>query len=70
MHGSTAWRAWNDWPTMDGVCAGGREAFVACGSNYKPLGPLVAEILVEKGFTIITGSRGPTFGFRCEPVVC
>ena len=55
---------------MGGVLTGGREAFVACRQNFKPLACLVAEISAEKSFTIVTVSQGPTIGFRCEPAVC
>ena len=54
---------------MGGVLIGGREACVACISNFKPLTCLVAEISAEKSFPIVTVSQGPTIGFRCEPAV-
>ena len=54
---------------MGGVLTGGREACVACSSNFKPLARLVAKISTEKSFPIVTVSQGPTIGFRCEPAV-
>ena len=54
---------------MDSVLTGGREACVACSSNFKPLACLVAEISAEKSFPIVTVSQDPTIGFRCEPSV-
>ena len=49
---------------MGGVLTGGGEAFLASGPNFKPLASLVAEISVEKSFSIVTVCQGPTIGFR------
>ena len=49
---------------LGGVLTGGREACVECGPNFKPLASLVAEISVEKSFSIVTVCQGPTIGFR------
>ena len=49
---------------MGGVLTGGREAWVACRPNFKPLACLVAEISAD-----VMVSQGPTIGFRCEPAV-
>ena len=56
-------------PATAGVLNGGREAFFACGPNFKQLGRLVAEISVETWFPIVTACWGPTIGFRCKPAV-
>ena len=69
MHGSTAYRAWDDRLTMGSVLTSASEACVACGSNFNPLARQVAEISAQRSFPIVTVCWGPTIGFRSEPAV-